>query len=78
MSTDSELFDVKSPGWHTDVATGGIFGVATYNIEENQVYDMWPQVGETDRQTDGKEIAQFVAEDAWSPARSASFLSVVP
>ena len=62
-----ELFYVRSPGWHADISTGSIFRVdsATDNIDENQIYDIWPQVDEAD----GKEIGQFVAEDAFEPKR---------
>ncbi|OLQ14518.1 hypothetical protein AK812_SmicGene1358 [Symbiodinium microadriaticum] len=62
-----ELFYMKSAGWHADIATGNIFRVdsTTDNIEEDQVYDIWPQVEEAD----AKEIAQFVAEDAFEPKK---------
>ena len=62
-----ELFYMRSPGWHADISTGSIFRVdsTTDNIDENQIYDIWPQVDEAD----GKEIGQFVAEDAFEPKR---------
>ncbi|CAE7280604.1 RE2, partial [Symbiodinium microadriaticum] len=61
------IFHMRSPGWCADLNVGNIFRVdsATDNIEEHQVYDIWPQVDEAD----GKEVAQFVNENAFKAVR---------
>ena len=61
------IFHMRSPGWYADLNVGSIFRVdsATDNIEEHQVYDVWPQVDEAD----GKEVAQFVNEKAFKAVR---------
>ena len=69
-STLDSIFHMKSPGWHADLYNGCIFRVdsSTDNIEEHEVYDIWPQVDEAD----GKEVGQFVDENAFKPVLRSS------
>ncbi|CAE7765903.1 RE2 [Symbiodinium sp. KB8] len=59
----SAIFHMHSPGWCADIHVGNIFRVdsSTDNIEEHQVFDIWPQVEAADE----KEVSQFVAENAF-------------
>ena len=65
QGTHKDIFSMSSPGWFADISVGSIFRVdaETDTIEERQVAPIWPQVDEAD----GKEVAQFVNEDAFAP-----------
>ncbi|CAE7665697.1 unnamed protein product [Symbiodinium sp. CCMP2592] len=66
-SEKDAIFHMRSPGWCADLNIGSIFRVdsSTDNIEEHDVYDIWPQVHEADE----KEISQFVNENAFAARR---------